>query len=103
MNDALERVQELTGHEGGVWRVWTQGSSYVFDLDKQTVTRHPGPHSQPDMNETTRPIRTIDACRVGAAGRWTMKPEGGLLDPIDWYWQISTTIRKIEPINPDDA
>ena len=101
MNDPIEEIPELIGHEGGIWRVWTQRSCYVFDLDNQTITRHPGPHSQPGINDTTRPIRAIGVCRVGEEGFWTLKAEGGLLDPIDWYWQISTVIRKIERINSD--
>ena len=102
MTDTIDEIEDLTGHEGGVWRVRTQASSYIFDLDQMTVTRHPGPNSQPGINDVTRPIRTIDACRVREEGRWTMRSEGGLLDPIDWYWQISTVIRQIEQIDPDD-
>lgn len=91
----MTEVNELDGTEGGIWRVWTQGSSYVFDLNAMTVTRHPGPSSGRTVNDTTRQIRTIDHCKVGEGGYWTMSA-GGLLDQIEAYWQASTVIRSIE-------
>lgn len=100
----MTEVDELTGTEGGIWRVWTQGSSYVMDLDQMTVTRHPGPNSGRSINDTTRPIRNLATCRVGRSGYWTMHAGGGVLDEIDLYWQVTTEIRKIERIDgPDEA
>ena len=33
---------QLTGDEGGLWHVHTEGSFHVFDLDAGTVGRRPG-------------------------------------------------------------
>jgi len=97
-------VTELTGMELGHWRVETQRSHYAFDLDAQTVTRHPGGTASATINDTTRPLRLIERCRVGELGAWTMHPAGGHADPIDFYWQVSTEIRSIERIaDPPDA
>lgn len=98
----MTEVDELTGTEGGIWRVWTQGSSYVMDLEQMTVTRHPGPNSGRSINDTTRPIRNLTTCRVGSSGYWTMHAGGDVLDEIDLYWQVTTEIRKIERIDTPD-
>ena len=34
-----ETITELTGTEGGVWRVHIRGSIHVLDLDVRTVER----------------------------------------------------------------
>lgn len=91
-------VTELTGQESGRWKVQTQSSSYVFDFDAGTVTRHPGRGAAPTINDLTRPLRAIEQCRVGAGGAWTMRPDGGYSDPVDFYWAVSTEIRSIERI-----
>lgn len=92
-------MDALSGNEGGRWRVCTQGSSYVFDLDEWTVTRFPGPTSRSSVNDTTRPIRRIVRCRVGANGYWTM--EAGVLkeDEDAFYWASTSVIRCIERMN----
>jgi hypothetical protein len=94
-------IDQLTGHEGGKWRVHTDsGSHYDFDLDAMTVTRFRGPTAGPTVNDGTRPIRAIEQCRVGEAGRWTMRSGGGYLDP-DFYWQVTSIIRRIERLDGD--
>lgn len=89
-------VMELTGRETGRWKVFTQSSQYLFDFDSGTVTRYPGQAASESINDTTRPLRAIERCKVGERGAWTMHPEGGYADPVDFYWQVSTEIRSIE-------
>ncbi|GAB3123326.1 hypothetical protein [Glaciibacter psychrotolerans] len=89
----IREVNALTGTEGGIWRIVTQGSTHVMDLDSGTVTRHPGPGRPSTVNDRPRPLRTIDACRVGARGHWTMLSDDML---IDYYWQDTSVIRRIE-------
>ena len=93
-----DNVTELTGIEGGLWQVFTVGSMHLFDLDAGTVTRIPGPTSAPTINDRTRPIRAIGACRVGERGRWTMHTDGWS-DTVDHYWQVTSQIVRIERIN----
>jgi hypothetical protein len=95
-------VIELTGRESGRWEVQTQSSHYVFDFDAGTVTRHPGRGASPTINDRTRPLRTIERCRVGKRGAWYMEPNGGYTDPTDYYWAVCTEIRSIERL-PDEA
>jgi hypothetical protein len=97
-----EEIDELTGNEGGRWRVVSRNSTYVFDLDAMTTTRIPGPTAGLTLNDTTRPIRGIDSCKVGERGYWTMLAENGDLDTIDYFWQACSIIRRIERINADD-
>ena len=95
-------VSELVGSEGGTWTVTTAHSVYVFDLDAMIVTRHPGATASSTVNDVPRPIRTIDVCRVGACGRWTMHAEA-FAPMLDYYWQISTPVRTIcQLIRPPD-
>lgn len=94
-----DTVTELTGVEGGVWQVFTAGSVHVFDLDVGTVIRIPGPTSAPNINDQTRPIRSIGACRVGERGRWTMHPDEP--SDVDYYWMVTSTIARISPYMPE--
>lgn len=98
-----DEVEQLTGEEGGQWRVHTLASHYEFDLDRMTVTRFPGPIAGPTINDCTRRIREIGECRVGRAGRWTMKSDGGYVDMVDFYWQRSSIIQRIERLDDADA
>jgi hypothetical protein len=86
---------ELTGVEGGVWRVSTQGSAHILDLDVMTVTRIPGLGRPASFNDVTRPLRTLEVCRVGEAGRWTMHSDD---ETIEFFWHISSRIRRIEAL-----
>lgn len=88
-----QTVSELTGDEGGVWRVTTVGSSHVFDLNRGTVSRVPGPGRKASINDVERPIRSIEACRVGEVGRWTMLSDNYL---TDYFWHRSSTVQSIE-------
>ncbi|WP_091182525.1 hypothetical protein [Paramicrobacterium humi] len=88
-----EVVTELTLNDRGVWRVWTHGSSHILNLDEATVTRVPGKGRSRSINDITRPLRSLDACRVGERGRWSMSSDDVM---VDFYWHVSSTIRKIE-------
>lgn len=86
-------VTELKGTEGGRWQVKSLGSVYLFDLDGQpTVTRVPGPHATPNVNDCTRPLQAIQSLSVGSRGRWTMEPDHFLLS---YYWQVSSKVQSI--------
>lgn len=89
----VETVDELTGDEGGIWRVTTLGSSHIVNLIEGTVTRLPGVGRSPSINDVERPLRTLDACRVGEVGRWTMMSDDYL---TDYYWHRTSTIQRIE-------
>lgn len=88
-----QTVSELTGDEGGVWRVTTVGSSHILNLDRGTVTRIPGRGLAASINDVERPIRSIEVCRVGALGHWTMTADRFL---TDFYWQRTSSIQRIE-------
>lgn len=95
-------IDELTGEEGGRWRVVSKSSTYIFDLDAMTTTRIPGPTAGLTINDTTRPIREIERCKVGHRGYWTMLVDDGHLDSIDYYWQACSIIRSIERSNENN-
>lgn len=98
MNPLAESVLELTGDEGGTWLVTTARTHYVLDLDAMRIERIPGPMSSPSVNDRPRRLREIRACSVGDSGCWTMLPDGGTLDPVEYYWQVSTHIQSIQRI-----
>lgn len=90
---------ELCGDEGGIWRIITQKSTYVIDLDHMMIERQPGPHASRGINDRERPLRSLTRCKVGRSGYWTMNDDGHL-DSNGSYWQASTTILRIERIQP---
>lgn len=96
-----DEIHQLTGQEGGKWRVHTSSSHYDFDLDKLLVTRFRGPNASYTINDLTRPLRGIEQCRVGEVGKWTMRSGGGYLD-ADFFWQVTSVIRRIERLDGDD-
>ncbi|TFC25171.1 hypothetical protein E3O25_14325 [Cryobacterium sp. TMT1-3] len=88
----MKTVEGLNGDESGVWRVTTVCSSYIVNFQRGTVTRIPGVGSNVTFNDFERPLRTLDTCKVGEAGYWTMKSEDSF---ADYYTQQSTTIVRI--------
>ncbi|MGY4858268.1 hypothetical protein [Cryobacterium sp. AP23] len=96
-----DQVSELTGDEGGLWRVSTRDSAHYFDLERGTVTRVPGANAPPTVNDRARPLRTIAAIKVGHRGRWTMHTDGWD-DEIDFFWANTSLIAAIERISRDD-
>lgn len=93
----MNPVEEVKGNEGRRWRIWTQRTTYLVDLDAVTITRNPGPNSSPSINDCERPLRSLDKCRVGATGYWTMRA-GTDADSVEYFWQFCTEIRRIEKL-----
>lgn len=87
-----DALAALTGHEGGVWRVTTIGSTHVLDLNAGTVTRIPGSDSRPSSSDGTFRIRTLDNVRVQEAGLWTMFPYDWL---IEYNWHRTSLVQTI--------
>lgn len=102
MNEGPEHTDELSTSSTGIWRVTTLGSTHVLDLDYGTATRFPGAGASPSINDCTRPLRTLDTCRVGGRGRWTMYADS-FSDIIEYFWQVTSTILRIERITADQA
>jgi hypothetical protein len=98
----MKQVAELKGDEGGRWRIWTQHSSYLLDLDVMTITRIRGANSSPSINDCERPLRSRDRCGVGAIGFWTMHA-GADSDLVDYFWQFSTEISSIERLSDENS
>ena len=98
-NDDAQCVDGLLPGSTGTWRITTAtgGSTHVVDLDAGTVTRFPGPASSPTINDCERPLRTLDACRVGEPGRWTMQTDS---ESVEYYWHVTSVILRIEKIMP---
>jgi hypothetical protein len=83
----------------GIWLVKTQGSEHVWDPDRWTYERRPGPgRSKFDGDNEAFPITDVR--------RWPCVGES--FDVVfDWslqdQWRISTAVRSIEPYAPDAA
>ncbi|NYJ18478.1 hypothetical protein [Glaciibacter psychrotolerans] len=94
-----ETVSELTGQEGGMWVITTfAGTTHFMNLDRGTVRRRPAPGRTTSINDVERPLRTLDACRVGEVGRWTMLSDDFF---TDYYWHQTSTIVRIERSDND--
>jgi hypothetical protein len=90
-------VTELFGSESGVWCVVTRDSRHFFDLDARTVVRVPGRTAHPMLGDPVRPLRRIDACKVGEPGAWTMYPDGWDAE-VDYFWHRSSVINEIRQV-----
>ncbi|TFC65934.1 hypothetical protein E3T25_08890 [Cryobacterium sandaracinum] len=95
----------LWGIEGGCWLITTEDSTYRIDLDAMTIDRFrfPDPSSAPTDNGPTRPLREIVECRVGKLGYWLLNPEGPDIETVEYYWQRSSTVVRIEPVPAQPA
>jgi len=89
-----EERTELTMQETGQWLALSATSAHFFDLDAPTVVRIPGFHAIEFITDGGRTLRSIDVCRVGEVGRWTMEPFPFERD-LEYRWHISTPIVKI--------
>jgi hypothetical protein len=101
-SEAEQPTYESLPNKSGRFLVTTaSGTQYRFDRERFTVTRIPVPGAAPSVNDGVRPLRTVDACTVGKAGRWTMRSD----DPgsIDFYWQTTTPIVSIIAAPPSEA
>ncbi|TFC18608.1 hypothetical protein E3O19_04365 [Cryobacterium algoritolerans] len=96
-NKDAQCVEELRLDSTGVWRITTVGSTHVLDLVDGTATRIPGPEAAISVNDCCRPLRTLDRCRVGERGRWTMQSDDW---SVDYYWQVTSTILRIQEVIP---
>jgi hypothetical protein len=96
---ANNETSELSLKETGRWVIRTRDSIHLFDLDARTVTRIPGLSANPTVNDLTRPLRFIEACKVGHSGRWTMHP-GPDDTGFDFFWARTSIIRSIRREQP---
>ena len=97
----------LWGIEGGCWLVTTEDSIYRMDLDAMTIDRFRfhdpsststeyGP-ARPLREGPTRPLREIVECKIGKLGYWLLSPEGRDIETVEYYWQRSSTVVRIDP------
>ncbi|KQV05046.1 metallophosphoesterase family protein [Leifsonia sp. Root112D2] len=93
------QVVELTEKMSGRWLIHTIGSHHILDLDRRTIERRPGPNSIATTSDEVHYLRSLNTCRIGERGRWTMK--GDYL--TDYYWHASSAIRHIEPLTDADT
>jgi hypothetical protein len=98
--EPVDVTTQLTGAEGGVWRVTTASTThYIFDLNEMNITRVPGLGAAVTINDTTRRIDSIERCRTGDTGYWTMRPGAEDSVMLQDYWQLCTRIESIERID----
>ena len=89
---------ELTLEQTGRWLVLSMTSAHFFDLDSRRVTRIPGFQAVEFVTDPGRSLRSIDVCKVGERGEWTMHPlDGDHLTQFSWH--ISTCIVKIARVD----
>ena len=95
----------LWGIESGCWLITTEDSTYRIDLDAMTIDRFrfPDPSSISTENGPTRPLREIVECRVGKLGLWLLNPAGRDIETVEYYWQRSSTVVRIEPVPAQPA
>lgn len=96
--EQVGEVDELTGSETGQWRVFTRDSIHVFDFDARTVKRVPGASAIPGGNDQPRLLRSIELCKVGQRGFWTMHTDAWS-PTIDYVWHSSSVVRRIERLS----
>lgn len=89
----------LWGIEGGCWLITTDDSTYRIDLDAMTIDRFRFSNSTSvsTANGPTRPLREIVECRVGKHGYWLLNPEGRDVETVEYFWQRSSPVLRIDP------
>jgi hypothetical protein len=85
---------ELTLEQTDQWLVMSLTSAHFFDLDKRVVNRIPGSVAIEYVTDAGRELRTLDSCRVGEIGMWTMEPLPHERD-LDFRWHRSSFIQRI--------
>jgi len=85
---------ELTLEQSGQWLVLSMRSAHFFDLDLGIVTRIPGDVAIEFVTDWGRELRSLDNCRVGEVGAWTMEPLPHERD-IEFRWHRSSFIQRI--------
>ena len=88
-----EEVTELTGQGSGCWQVITVQSEHRFDLDAGTVERMAGQDALILHDDgRLRSLRSIERCRVGGRGHWTLYLDNFL---VEFEGHLSTDIVRI--------
>jgi hypothetical protein len=91
-------VDKLTEAQTGRWRVITEDTVYIVDLDKRTVTSELRSDASDGSRKNRMSLRTLHICWVGDPGFWTMNPTGPS-PKVDYYWVVTTVIKKITQMN----
>jgi hypothetical protein len=93
-------ITELTLEMRGLYLVTTRDSTYEIDLRDglQTVQRIPGPASRPTVNDVMRLLRSIQ-CAVAYLTLHAV----GFSSEIDWYWQHTSMVVRIELLPDPDV
>jgi hypothetical protein len=94
----VDDQDELTMSEVGLWVALSQTSAHLFDLDAGRVFRMPGFLAVEYLAVPGRDLRSIDVCRVGERGEWTMYPLGGK-HVVGLTWHLSTEITRIARVD----
>ncbi|MBB5844919.1 hypothetical protein HD599_003242 [Conyzicola lurida] len=92
--DLGEDRTELTLEQAGQWLVLSLTSAHFFDLDLMLVARIPGNGAMDFVTDPGRELRTLDRCRVGDVGFWTMMPLPHEQD-LEFRWHQSSLIQRI--------
>lgn len=92
---AHEPFTELTASSTGEWVVHTHDSRYKFDFDASTVEWIPEPHAQLTTPDGIHRLRSIERCRIGEHGLWTIETLGPYTDQLR---HESSIIRHIVPV-----
>jgi len=85
---------ELTLEQTGQWLVFSLTSGHFFDLDRMLVTRIPGDLAVEFVTDRGRQLRSLDSCRVGEVGAWTMESLPYEVD-LEFRWHRSSFIQRI--------
>ena len=86
-------MTELTGQDFGCWQVITAKSEHRFDLDAGTVVRIAGRDALFFRDDGhLRSLRSIERCRVGGRGHWTLYLDNFL---VEFEGHLSTDIVRI--------
>ncbi|KQW06442.1 hypothetical protein ASC66_08115 [Leifsonia sp. Root4] len=93
----MTRLDKLTETNGGRWRVRTRDSVHLFDLEAMTVTRVPGPSSEPSAYDAARPLLRIVECTAGEKGHWHTRADGTDAEHFDFIRHITSRILRICP------
>jgi hypothetical protein len=92
-------VTELSPDASGTWQVVTRDSTHTFKMDEGPVTREPGPNARRStIVDRPRLLRTLDTCRVGERGRWTMFTDDPS-DPLEFHWASTSVVMRIERVS----
>lgn len=98
-------TNELKPSDRGRWLVTTQGSTHIWDLDRFTYTRLPGPNASGRFEYDAQPMRITAVARWPKVGDVSKVFYDDPQYPLDLeQWRVSSRIVSIEPMEeePDD-